>query len=346
MFELIKPRMLRPGDTIGLVSPSSPVAGLLPHRVEKGIAELQRLGFKVVVGKNALKVTGHTAGTPEERAADLNTFFADPTIDAIVTFIGGFHANQILPFLDYGIIRKNPKVFMGFSDISVLHLAIQAKAGLVTFYGPAVLTQFAENPHLDQYTEQMFRRSVMSVDPIGIVKPSLEWTEELLNWFAKADLERPRVRKINSGWEWLRHGQASGQLLGGCITSILHNRGTEYWPDFSGKIFFWELADRVGDMTKGEPVSRIDAHLTDLELSGVFKGMKGMIVGRPIGYSDEELVSLKKIILQRTEKYQVPILFGIDIGHTEPIMTLPIGAHAAIDSINNTFSILEPGVNP
>jgi muramoyltetrapeptide carboxypeptidase len=337
---MVKAPRLKNGDTIGIVSPSSGLAGLVPHRFDQGIKALETFGFTVKIGKHAKDVTDWTAGTPEKRAEDVNAMFADKEVAAILCSIGGFHANQIINLLDYNLISKNPKLFIGFSDISVLHLALNKKADLVTFYGPALLTQFGESFGVLEYTQTMFNKALMG-NPIGKVEPSLEWTDEVLNWFQKKDLERPRNMKPNDGYFWLKPGQCQGELIGGCITSILHLRGTEFWPNTAGKIFFWELPESNSDITKGEPVSRIDAHLTDLELSGTFDDIVGMIVGRPKGYTAEESKKMLDIILKRTEKYSFPILCNIDIGHTDPIMTLPIGVKARLDSENKIFEITE-----
>ncbi len=338
---MIKPSTLKKGDTIGLISPSSPMAAKVTHRVEKGIATLEEMGFKVRVAPDALKATAHTAGTPEERASDLHELFRDPSVKAIISFIGGFHSNQVLKYLDFELIKNNPKIFMGYSDITVLHWAMHTKADLVTFYGPALITQFGENPTILPYTKEYFEKAVMSGEPIGKIEPSKEWTDEVLNWFEKKDLERPRRLKENPGFEWLKEGKAEGKIFGGCITSLLHLRGTEYWPNFEDTLFFWELPESSASFIKGEPVARIDTHLTDLELSGVFKKIKGMIIGRPLGYSNEESDELKKIILARTKDYNFPILYGIDTGHSDPIMTIPLGVKTIIDSAQNKFEIIE-----
>ena len=340
---MIKPKILKKGDTIGLVSPSSPLAGLVSHRVEKGIKALEEMGFKVKVGENALKITGHTAGSAQDRADDLNSMFKDPEISAIICMIGGFHANQIINYLDYKMMSKNPKIFMGFSDITVVHWAINTKSSLVTFYGPALMTQFGNSFEIDDYTVEYFKKAVMSSSPMGRIEPSKEWSDEFLNWFSKKDLERPKTKKINKGFIWLKSGKCEGELIGGCITSLLHLRGTEYWPDFNNKILFWELAES-SNMEKGEPISRIDAHLTDLKLSGVFDKISGMIIGRPYGYSEEEFEKLKEIILSNVGDYKFPVLYNIDIGHTDPIMTIPLGVKARLDSENNEFNIIESGV--
>jgi len=345
MKNLIKPKHLKKEDTIGIISPSAPLAGLIPHRVEKGINILQRMGFKVKIGKNALKISGHTAGDPQERAQDINNFFKNKDIKAIFTFIGGNHSNQILKYLDFHSIRRNPKVFLGYSDITVLQFAFYVQANLVTFYGPAVLTQFAENPKVFSYTKEYFEKAVMSLSPIGKINPSNYWTDEILDWFKKEDLKRPRKIKRNKGWQWLKKGKTSGIILGGCISSMMHLRGTKYWPDFFDKILFWEIPESDVDFTKGEKPENIDAYLTDLELSHVFNQIKGMIIGRPVGYTRDQIELLIQIIKERTKDYRFPILFGVDIGHTDPMITIPLGIKVRLDSRNNIFEFLEAGVN-
>jgi muramoyltetrapeptide carboxypeptidase len=339
---LIKPAPLNKGDKIALVSPSAPLARLIPHRTEAGIKKLKALGFDVVVSPHALAKTDYTAGSPADRASDINAAFADPTIKGIICFIGGFHSNHLLKYLDYGLIAKNPKVFIGYSDISVLHFALQQKARLVTFYGPAVLTQFADPYEMDAYTLDYFEKAVCRSGPVGKIESSPQWTDELLNWFAKEDTLRPRAHKDNPGYKWLRSGKCEGSLLGGCLTSIHHLRGTEYWPSFKGKIFFWEIAEGT-DLKKGEPPAKVDSYLCDLHLSGVFDQCVGMVVGRPVRYTPDETILLEKIILERTSGYNFPILFNVNIGHADPIITLPLGIRGSLDSGANAFSLLETG---
>lgn len=341
--KILLPLSLKKGDLVGLVSPSAPLAGLLPHRVEKGVQGLKKLGLEVLIGKNALKVTGYTAGSPQERAEDINTFFKDKRVKAIMAMIGGNHSNQILPYLDFKSIKNNPKPFIGYSDFTVLQLAILKKTGLVSFYGPCLMTQFAENPEPLEYTTLYFKKALFSVKAIGQIKPSRQWTDEILDWFEKKDLERPRLLKTNSGWKWLREGKARGRLVGGCITSMMHLRGTEYWPDFAGSILFWEIPEGKS-IFEGEDPSTVDAYLTDLKLSGTFSQIVGMIVGRPYHYSTEQYRLIKEIIKERTKSYNFPILFNVDIGHTDPMITLPIGVEAKLSSTDNTFIILGKGV--
>jgi len=344
MTKLIKPPHLQKGDMIGIVSPSAPLAGLVFHRVERGIAMLKEFGFKIKIGRHALKITGHVAGSPKERAEDINDFFRDKEIKAILTFIGGNHSNQILKYLDFDLIRKNPKTFLGYSDATVLHFALYTQTRLVTFYGPAVLTQFAENPKVFSYTEEYFKKALMDIQPIGKIKSSPGWTDEVLDWFKKDDLKRSRKMKRNKGWQWLKAGRAEGPILGGCITSMMHLRGTKYWPKFSGSILFWETPESNEDFTKGEKVENVDSHLADLEISGVFGKIKGMIVGRPFGYNQSQVKDLVKIILSRTEGYNFPILFNMDVGHTDPMITIPLGIRVKLDSSKKLFKFLESGI--
>jgi len=161
-MNLIKPYPLTIGDTIGIVSPSSGLAPRVPHRVERGIRHLEALGFTVRLAPHALGARGYTSGTPEERASDINSFFADRDIKAILAMIGGNHTNQILEYIDFPLVSQNPKIVVGYSDITVLHLALQREAALTTFYGPALLPQFGEHPELQAYTKGLLKNELYS----------------------------------------------------------------------------------------------------------------------------------------------------------------------------------------
>jgi len=339
---MIKPDYLKKGDLIGLVSPSAPLAGLVPHRVEKAVEALNLMGFNVKIGKNALMVDDYVAGDPKRRAEDINNFFKDPKIKAIISFIGGNHSNQILDYLNFELIKNNPKIFLGYSDVTVLHFALLTQCDLVSFYGPSGLNQFAENPKILTYTEKYFKKALMQVAPIGKIYPSSEYTEEILNWFNEEDLKRGRKMLVNTGWEWIKEGCAEGSIVGGCISSIIHLRGTRFWPNFKNTIFFWEIPE--GDsLEKGESLANIDSYLMDLKLSGVFDGIKGMIIGRPFAYTKQEIDKLKKIIQEYFKEYNIPILFNVDIGHSDPMITVPLGIRVRIDSDKKIFEFLESG---
>ena len=179
---MIKPPKLQPGDTVGIVSPSWGGAGLFPHRVELGVNYLKNLGFNVKIGTHALNHRGPVSDTPQNRVDDIHSMFVDSKVRAIVAAIGGNHSCHLLPLLDFDLLRENPKIFMGFSDITVLNVAIWQQTGLVTFNGPALLTDFAEYPKMFAYTESTMLKVLCKAEPVGVIKPSTWWTEEFLDW--------------------------------------------------------------------------------------------------------------------------------------------------------------------
>ncbi len=333
-----KPPRLRPGDTIGIVSPSWGGAAIFPHRVERGVAQIEGLGFQARLAPNARHQRGYLSDTPEARASDINAMFADPDVRAIVAAIGGDHACHLLPLLDYELIRANPKIFMGYSDVTVLNVALYTAAGLGTFNGPTLITDFAEFPQILPYTERWLLRTLIDPTPLGSIAPAESWTEEFLDWRIQADLSRPRAMTPSQGWGWLKAGQSEGVLIGGCIESLQHLRGTPYWPNWQGAILFIETSDEAPS------VETVDSILMDYENMGVLACLRGLLVGRPMGYSDDQKAALREVIIERTAKFSFPIISDMDFGHTAPQFVLPIGCHAQIDSANQRFAIVEGAV--
>jgi muramoyltetrapeptide carboxypeptidase len=337
---IVKAPRLKRGDLIGIVSPSWGGAALFPHRVDQGIRHLNSLGFRVKIAPHALNRRGYVSDLAENRAQDIHEMFGDRQVKAIIAAIGGDHSCHLLPLLDYGLIRQNPKIFMGYSDVTVLNIAIYHKAGLVTFNGPALLTDFGESPRTLEYTEEYFLRAVAAPIPIGRIEPSPVWTEEVQNWEEKEDLKRARALKPSNGWTWLKAGSSEGVLIGGCLESLQHLRGTPYWPDWEDAILFIETSEE-----KPGPET-VDGMLMDYQNMGVLDKIRGLLVGRPMRYSAEEAQQLDEILLQRTRGYSFPIVTGMDFGHTAPQFTLPVGVRARIDSPEAAFEILEPAVLP
>jgi muramoyltetrapeptide carboxypeptidase LdcA involved in peptidoglycan recycling len=188
--------------------------------------------LQVVFIEHALNHCGIVSDSAEHRVQDIHDMFLDPKVKAIIAAIGGDHSCHLLPLLEFDLIRVHPTVFMGYSDISVLNIAIWQSAGLITFNGPAILTDFAEHPRMFHYTEQYFLQAVTQESPIGLIEPSSWWTEEFQDWERQADRERPLRRHPSSGWTWLREGSAEGVMIGGCIESLEHLRGTRFWPQW------------------------------------------------------------------------------------------------------------------
>ncbi len=311
---------------------------MFPHRVELGVRHLQSLGFKVKIAPHALNQHGFISDTPQNRADDINGMFADSEVKAIIAAIGGDHSCHLLPLLDFDLIRKNPKIFMGFSDITVLNVAIWQATGLVTFNGPALLTDFAEYPKMFEYTEAYMLKALCSAQPIGPVVPSTGWTEEFLDWEQKVDLVRPRAQLDSTGWTWLRGGKAEGILIGGCIESLQHLRGTRFWPDWQDAIMFFETSEEAPSP------EMVDSMLMDYENMGILEKLKGLLVGRPMRYTDEAKQQLRNVVFERTNQYAFPIVTDMDFGHTAPQLTMPIGCRASIDAENRRFEIVDAAV--
>jgi muramoyltetrapeptide carboxypeptidase len=334
----VKPPALRPGDAIGVIAPSWCGPAAFPHRVERGKEALEALGYHVLVAPRAWGQRAWVSGTPEERAADLHAMFADPAVRMIIAAIGGDHCCHLLPFLDWELIRRNPKVFIGFSDVTVLNLAIYVRTGLVTFNGPALMTDFGEYPAPFSYTVDSFLRTVGVAKPAGAIEPAREWTEEFLDWATQDDLRRPRAMQGSPGWTWLKGSHAEGKLVGGCLESLEHLRGTPYWPDLEGSILFLETSELA------PPPERVDAMLQDYENMGVFAQIHGLLLGRPYRYSDAQKQELHAVLLERTRRYSFPIIADMDFGHTAPQLTLPIGCQATIDVPQRRFALTEAAV--
>jgi muramoyltetrapeptide carboxypeptidase len=329
---------LQPGDTVGIISPSWGGAGAFPHRVALGMGHLRKLGFEPRLAPHALGQQGYVSDSAANRVLDIHDMFRDSEVRAIVAAIGGDHCCHLLPLLDFALIRDHPKILVGYSDVTVLNVAIWKETGLVTFNGPALLTDLAEYPRMFEYTERYLLKALCEAEPIGPIEPSTWWTEEFLDWELKADLERPRQRRASPGWTWLRSGVAEGTLVGGCLESLEHLRGTRFWPDWQEAILFIETAEEK------PPPERVDGLLMDYENMGVLERLRGLLVGRPIYYSDEEKRQLREVLVERTARYGFPIVADMDFGHTAPQFTIPIGCRARIDADGQRFTIIDAAV--
>ena len=334
-MKLIKPSLLKKGDTVGIISPSAGLAPLAMHRIDNAVAFLKEFGFDVLIGKHALENNGYVSASIEARLEDLHSMFSNPKVKAIICTIGGNNSNQLLPFIDYELIRRTPKIFIGYSDISVLHFALQSQSDLATYYGPCVMTQFGEYPKPLEYTLKAFSQELLKNDGYIIkIKQSNFWTDDAPNWFEKKDLLGPRKQVKNTGYLWLKKGKATGSAWGGTIPSINYLLGTKYWVEPKNSIFFLDIPEGK-DIFTGLGLSEVDAYLTNLENAGVFTKIKGLIIGRPYRYSEDDHKGLKDIVLRIISKYNFPILYNANIGHTDPIITLRYGCEVSLDSSKN-----------
>src|SRR5687767_6483949 len=229
---MIKPQKLQPGDTVAAISLSWGGPGTFPHRYEAGKRQLQdEFGLKVVETAHALRGAAWLHKNPKARAEDLMNAFADPSIKAIISTIGGDDSIRILPYLDLNVIRSNPKIFLGFSDTTVTHMAC-FKAGLSSFYGTSIMTGFAENDGMFTYTVDALRNTLFSSEPVGELRPNTNgWTVEMLDWGNPENQSHKRSLIPSTGWKFLQgEGVRQGYLIGGCLEVLDFLRGTDFWP--------------------------------------------------------------------------------------------------------------------
>lgn len=344
---LIKPRRLKAGDRIAAVSPSWGGPGAFPGRYAAGKRQLEEtFGVTVVEMPHTLAPEDWVKAHPEARAADLMTAFSDPTIAGIFATIGGDDSIRLLPHLDLEVIRSNPKVFLGFSDSTSIHLACHA-AGLSSFYGPSIMAGFAENAGMHRYTVDGLRRALFETDAVGPVPLNTEgWTTERLEW-GIADLQnRPRKLTPAAPPRMLQgDGRVTGHLLGGCAEVLEMVKATAWWPtldQWQGAIFFLETSEE-------SPSPHLVRYwLRNYAAQGILGVISGLLLARPDSNGEptyerrlEEAVIAG---LGEAGRPDLPVLSGLDFGHTQPMLTLPYGARAEIDCETATLSTLEAGV--
>ncbi|GAB4442896.1 MAG: LD-carboxypeptidase [Anaerolineae bacterium] len=346
---MIKPAVLKPGDTVATVSLSWGGPGAFPHRYEAGKRQLaETFGLNVIEMPHTLRDPDWLWRNPQARADDLLAAFADPAINGIISTIGGDDSIRLLPFLDLDLIRANPKVFVGYSDTTISHLAC-FKAGLISFYGPAMMAGFAENGGLLPYMVESVRRTLFSVEPVGEILPNQNgWTVERLEWGNPANQERPRKLHPSTGWRWLQgRGRWEGRLLGGCIEVLDWLRGTPFWPgpeQWAGAILFLETSEDA------PPPSQVKYLLRTYAALGILPRLSGLLFGRP-GGSDllpEQFAEyddvISAVVAEEAGLPDLPIITRMDFGHTDPMFVLPYGVRAVIDADTRRFSIIEAAV--
>ena len=337
---LVVPPRVKPGDTVAIVCPSAPAVAYWPHRVERGRAYLHSLGLRTRLMTNAGARDGFAAGTPEQRAADIHEAFLDPEVSVVLAAIGGYNSNQLLPHLDFDLIAAHPKIIQGYSDITWLLWAIAVRSGLRTFHGPALVPEMGEFPEVLPLTDRFLRAAWFGGEPVEFA-PADDWTDEFLDWFAQADLVRPRALVPGSGWRTIRGGRSEGWLFGGNLETIAwHLRGSSLWLDLTGALLFLEVSEDAPSPAE------VDSYLTDLEHLGVFEQVSGLLFGRPLRYPASQAEPLLDVVRRHTERSGIPVLADVDLGHTDPMLTLPLGATAHLDASARTFRLLEPATQP
>lgn len=342
-MEIIKPVALKPGDTIGVVAPSTPAHVLFREKHLHGIRVLEDMGFKVKEGKLTAKATsqGYRTGTPQERAAEFMDLILDETVSCIITTIGGMNSSSMIPYLDFDAIRKHPKIFCGYSDITSLHMAILHYAGVSTFYGPAVMASFGEYPTVVEGTKESFLAAVSADTKYPReLKPFPEWSDHFRD--AKTDAWKTEVRQyqMNEGWRVLNNGEAEAPIIVANLSTLLAAAGTDYFPDTSGKILLLE--------SMSAPFSVEERDFRQLQLMEVFDEIAGLIIGKPEFLNPQGApFTYDELIMEIVGPRKYPIISNFDCSHTVPMHTIAEMARVRLSARAGTaaVTVLEPMVN-
>ena len=316
---VIKPKRLKAGDTVGLVAPATAIF----TDVEADIAResLEALGLKVVLGQHMRDRHGNLAGDDKMRADDINRFFGDKNISAVIPVRGGWGSARLLPYLDFETIKRNPKVLMGFSDITALHNSIQAKTGLSTFHGPN------GGGRWDAWSLDFVKRILFGGEAVTLANP-------------KTMSDRNALTQVENRTRTITHGKARGRIMGGNLTVLAAILGSPYVPDYTGAILFVEDVQ--------EDLYRIDRMLTSLKLAGILDKAKGVIFGTCSqcgpGNGNYGQLTMEEILTDHIKPLGVPAWQGAMIGHDQPQWTLPFGQEVEIDATAATVTLLDSAV--
>ncbi|WP_285102516.1 S66 peptidase family protein [Promicromonospora sp. MEB111] len=312
----IVPPRLRSGDTVRVIAPARSRAMIMEHDNTRWIDErFAAMGLTLTFGEHVDEDDQFRSSSIEHRVADLHAAFADPAVAGILTVIGGFNSNELLPYLDFDLIAAHPKVFCGYSDITALQNAILARTGLVTYSGPH-WSSWGMRDHFEP-TGDWFRAAVTDDAPIA-VEPSRAWTDDL--WFADQDARTPVA---NEGWWRLRPGQASGRVVGGNLCTLNLLQGTANMPSLEGALLFLE------DDFESNTVA-FARNLTSLLQLPDAGGVTGLVVGRFQTATGMTRAALDEIVARQPALAGKPVLAGVDFGHTSPLLTIPVGGTAEV----------------
>lgn len=342
MSDHLLPPRLRPGARLAAVTLSWGGPGAYPHRYEAGVQQLEEaFGVEVVPTAHALAAPEVIAAHPQLRVDDLHAAFADPSVDGIVSTIGGDDSIRLLPLLDLDVIAANPKVFLGFSDTTITHLACQ-RAGVVSFYGPSLMAGFAENGGLHDYLVDGVRR--MLFDPVVPTEWPVNragWTAEHLDWADPGNQTRRRALQPAPGPRWLGGADVrEGPLLPACADVLPWLRGSPWWPDLDGAVLALETSEEAPSPAAVARFLRVLA-LTD-ELSR----LAALLLARPGGVDAAPHEAYDEAVLRVVRHEQgladLPVVTGLDFGHTDPIWTLPVGVRVRVDQVARSITFVEP----
>lgn len=320
----IYPDKLKVGDEVRVIAPAMSYSIFSEELKSIANKRFEELGFKLTFGKHINEKDDFTSSSIESRIEDLHDAFQDKNVKAIFTAIGGANSNQLLKYIDWELIKNNPKIFCGFSDITALNNSILVKTGLVTYSGPHYST-LGQKLYID-YTLDYFKKTLMNNEPIEI-KPSESWSDD--EWYKDQD-KRNLIK--NNGWFVINEGKAEGTILGANLCTFNLLQGTEYMPDLNNSILFLEDDYLTNPETFDRDLQSL-IHLPDLN------NIKGIVIGRFQNKSDVTNELLTQIIKTKKELDNIPVIANVDFGHTDPKVILPIGGTVEIE-VNSSNSII------
>jgi muramoyltetrapeptide carboxypeptidase len=332
-MNIIKPKLKENYDTVGIFAVSAPDAVSFPVRYSRAKENLKYIFNNIVASNVTEGKSGFVTANEEDRANDFINFMNNKAIDVLISLTGGYNTNSILSKLPYEEFRKQCKPIIGFSDTTTLLLALYKQAGMITFYGPSVMSNFGEYPRPNEYTIKVLQ------DILNLREDSYEYkqpkccSKSFLFWDKEDKKESEYVE--NSGWHTIGVDEAKGILIGGNLNSMLALAGTEYWPNLEGAILFLEEAFTTPN--------RFYRDMVTLEQMGVWNKINGLIFGEFFcpGISEKEYKELEDIVKKFANKYNIPTIYKVNFGHSSPMMTIPIGIKAEIDVNKCTFRLLE-----
>ncbi|MDQ0482155.1 S66 family peptidase [Guptibacillus hwajinpoensis] len=316
---------LKKGDKIGIFTPSSPATVTARLRFERAKVFLEEKGFVIVEGKLTSETEIYRSGSPKARAEEFNDLIRNPEIKMVMSTIGGTNSNSMLPYIDYETFKQSPKMFVGYSDATALLLAIYAKTGITTYYGPSLIPSFGEFEPLVHDTYHYFENYFMQENsiPYEVPMPSM-WSDEPVNW-----LEKTTEKTLyDNEWVVVNEGVVEGRLIGGNVNAMYGFIGSEYFPEVKqGDILLIE------DCSKNAAV--VEKNLAMLKLQGIFEKVSGIILGKHELYDD--LGTNKKpldLLLEQLDGREIPILAEFDTCHTHPMHPLAIGKKVKLNTRN------------
>lgn len=327
---------LKQGQCIGYFSPSSPATVFAPKRHARAKAYLEKKGFELRAGSLTGKTEGYRSGSIKERAEELNALIRDPHVRCIMSTIGGMNSNALLPYIDYDALRKDPKIIVGYSDMTAILLGIYAKTGITTFYGPALVASFGEYEPLVDETFGYFADICMAKANVPHSFPiPVGWTDEFIDWQTQ-----DRVKSVrDNAWVTLSPGKATGRLIGGNLNTMQGIWGSPYMPEIQdGDILFIE--DSLKD------IATVERSFCMLKLSGIFDRIGGLILGKHELFDDKGTGKTQQdVLLEVLDEKRLPILSEFDACHTHPMLTLPIGAKVTLDADEKSVTVIHDWFN-